>query len=182
MTSTDRDTLRRSYDRSAATYDDRFHAFQHDKYAVMLTDGVALWRRPWLDLGCGTGLLKGFLAEAGADAGALVGIDFSHAMLVRAQERHLPGARADVAELPFRDGAFGAVLAFTVLRILSDPVAEGRTLAEVARVLERGGVFVLTVLESNDDPTLADRLCAAGFRPDAGRGCGQDVGYRCVRI
>lgn len=181
MTLLGHDALRRSYDRSAATYDDRFRARQRDKYGAMLRDGVDLGRRPWLDLGCGTGLLQAYLAEQGAGGATLVGLDFSGAMLTRARERGLAVARGDVDVLPFRAAAFGAVLAFTVLRILPDPAAEARALREIARVLDRGGVFVLTVLAANHDHTLAESLRTAGLRPDPARACGQDVGYRCVR-
>ena len=182
MTLVDHDALRRSYDRSAPTYDDRFHALQREKYTVMLGDGGDLGRRPWLDVGCGTGLLQSYLAERGVDRAELVGLDFSRAMLARARERGLAVTQGDVHMLPFHDGAFGTVLAFTVFRILPDATPEPRALAEVARVLGRGGVFILTVLRVRHDGTLADRLRAAGFQPDAGRACGQDVGFRCVRV
>lgn len=181
MTLPDLETLRRSYERSAPTYDVRFRALQHEKYAVMLEEGPDLGRGPWLDLGCGTGLLGAYLAERRLDAASLVGLDFSRAMLEQARTRRLPVAQGGLDVLPFRDAAFGAVLAFTALRIVPDIAAEQRTLAEVARVLDRGGVFVLTVLRVNHDLTLAERLCASGFRPEPARACGQDVGYRCVR-
>lgn len=182
MTLLDRDALRRSYDRSAATYDDRFRALQRDKYAVMLGNGTDLGRRPWLDLGCGTGLLKAYLEDHGDVGNGVFGLDFSHAMLVHARQRGLAVARGDVDVLPFADATFDAVLAFTVLGILPDPAGEERTLAEVARVLVRHGLFVLTVLQANHDPALVDRLRAAGLRLDAARPCGQDVGYRCTRV
>lgn len=181
MTFLDRETLRRGYERSAPTYDERFRVLQREKYTVMLGAEAALGHGPWLDLGCGTGLLHTFLMERGRDAATLVGVDFARAMLTRAQQRGLPTVQSGIDVLPFRDNAFGAVFAFTALRIVPDAAAEQRTLAEVARVLERGGTFVLTVLQVGDDPTLRERLASAGFRADAGRACGQDVGYRCVR-
>jgi len=182
MTFLDHDTLRRSYDRSAATYDARFRALQHEKYTVMLGNGANLGGPPWLDLGCGTGLLRAYLAERGADDTGLVGLDYSGAMLARARDRMLPVAQGVADQLPFRDAVFGAVLAFTVLRLLPDPAGEKQMLAEVARVLDRGGAFVLTVLRRCHDGTLADRLRAAGLQPGAAQPCGQDVGYRCRRI
>jgi ubiquinone/menaquinone biosynthesis C-methylase UbiE len=181
MTLLDHETLRRSYERSAPTYDERFRALQSEKYAVMLGETADLGRGPWLDLGCGTGLLKAHLGERGLDTACLVGLDFSRAMLERARTRGLPVAQGGMDVLPFHDAAFGAVFAFTALGIVPDVELERHTLAEVARVLERGGVFVLTVLQVNHDLTLAERLRAAGFRTNAARACGQDVGYRCVR-
>ncbi|MCC6766625.1 MAG: class I SAM-dependent methyltransferase [Deltaproteobacteria bacterium] len=177
----DRATLRRSYERSAETYDVRFRDVQREKFAVMLAGGVPLGRAPWLDLGCGTGLLAAYLAERGHDPHALVGLDFSRAMLARARARGLAAAEGEIDVLPFRDAAFGAVLAFTSLRIVSDPESERRTLAEIGRVLAPGGVFVLTVLRASHDSSLAAALQAAGFQFGPACGCGQDVGYRCVR-
>ena len=49
-------------------------------------------------------------------------------------------ARADLARLPFPDGAFGAALNIVVLEHIREP---GRVLAEIARVLERGAPLLL---------------------------------------
>ncbi len=175
----DRETLRRSYNRSAPTYDDRFRALQYEKYAVMLRE--ELGHGPWLDLGCGTGLLKEYLAAHARATAPLVGVDFARPMLARARTRSLPVAECPIDALPFRDATFDAVLAFTVLRIVADADAERRTLAEVARVLAPGGTFVLTVLRVRHDDALPERLRSAGFLPEPARACGQDVGYRCRR-
>lgn len=77
---------------------------------------------------------------------------------------------------------FGAVFAFTVLRIVRDDDGERRALAEVARVLVPGGRFLVTVLRAKAEPTFAERLAAAGLRPEPARPCGQDVGYCGVRV
>lgn len=182
MTLFDLATLRRSYDRSAPTYDVRFRAFQREKYAAMLGRDAALSRGRWLDLGCGTGLLEEYLTERGLGTNPIVGVDFSCAMLERARMRGIHATRGGLDALPFRDAAFGIVFAFTVFRILPDLAAEQRAIADVARVLERGGLFVLTVLRTNHDATLAEHLLAAGLEPEPPVACGQDVGYRCIRV
>jgi len=176
-------TLRRSYDRSAPTYDVRFRALQREKYATMLGPDAAALRRggQWLDVGCGTGLLEEYLTEHGRGADPVVGVDFSRAMLEHARTRGMLATRGAFDALPFRDAAFGTVFAFTVLRILPDLAAERRAIAEAARVLERGGLFIVTVLRANHDAILAQHLRAAGFEPESPVACGQDVGYRCVR-
>lgn len=177
------ETIRRSYERSAAGYDERFRDLQYPKFRAMLDDGVALGPAPWLDLGCGTGLLQAYLREErGPAAVPLVGVDFSFAMLAHARARGVRAVGARLDALPFPDAAFGAVLSFTALRLVVDDAGERRALAEVARVLAPGGRFVLTVLRANDDPSLAERLTAAGLLSEPARPCGQDVGYRGVRV
>jgi ubiquinone/menaquinone biosynthesis C-methylase UbiE len=176
------DTLRRSYERSAATYDENFRDVQYVKFRAML-GGAELGPAPWLDLGCGTGLLQEYLRETrGSAARSVVGVDFSAAMLARAKARGVRAACAPLDALPFRDAAFSAVFSFTVLRIVRDDDGERRALAEVARVLTPGGRFFFTVLRTKADPSLAVRLVAAGLRPEPARSCGQDVGYRGVRV
>lgn len=176
------EALRRSYERSAATYDENFRDVQYVKFRAMLGD-AELGPAPWLDLGCGTGLLQAYLRETrGSAAPPVVGLDFSAAMLAHAQARGVRATCAPFDALPFRAAAFSAVFSFTVLRIVRDDDGERRALAEVARVLTPGGRFVFTVLRAKDDPSLAERLVAAGLRPEPARPCGQDVGYRCVRV
>lgn len=75
----------------------------------------------------------------------------------------------DVRRLPFRDGAFGVVLASHVLEhVLEDHLA----LAEIRRVLEPGGLAILLV------PVTVDRTVEFGAadsrRNDHVRECGPD--------
>src|SRR5262249_13090992 len=94
-----------------------------------------------LDLGCGTADLALELARDGS----VVGCDFCHPMLVVGKgklgargARSVELAEADALLLPFRDGAFDAVVSAFVVRNLSD--LDGG-LRETARVLRRGGVL-----------------------------------------
>lgn len=87
-----------------------------------------------------------------------------------------PHAQADAAALPFRDGAFGAVLMAEVLEHVRSPAA---ALAEAARVLAPGGVLLATapfMFPVHGDPEDHSRfteqawraqLAAAGFTVDA---------------
>jgi len=52
--------------------------------------------------------------------------------------------QGDATQMPFADGRFSAVLAFTMLHHLPSRVLQDRMLAEVARVLRAGGVFAGT--------------------------------------
>jgi SAM-dependent methyltransferase len=100
-----------------------------------------------LELGCGTGRLLIPLARSGA---RIIGLDRSAAMLDegRARIRRLPRMgrppmlRGDIRALPFKRGSFGVVMApYGMLQSLLSDTDLRATLAEAARVLERGGVL-----------------------------------------
>ena len=97
-----------------------------------------------LDLGCATGELARTLAAAGY---GVTGCDISREMLTRAAAREGGGpAWVQLAPawrtLPFSDGAFGAVVASSVLEYVPDPAA---VLRECARVTRPGGAILYTV-------------------------------------
>jgi len=85
---------------------------------------------------------------------------------------------ADATAMPFEDGRFSAAASFTMLHHVPTAELQDALLAEVARVLRPGGLFV--GVDSRDRPewrrlhegdtcvpvdpaTFADRLRAAGF-------------------
>ena len=112
----------------AATYDEthRFRpvaqwAFEH---YVGSDDRV-------LDLGTGTGAVADVVASVD-----VVGVDLSREMLFEGRG----GIQARAAELPFRDDAFDAVTARSVLHHLPDLEV---TLDEMQRVLRPGGRLVV---------------------------------------
>lgn len=96
--------------------------------------------RTLLDLACGTGTVTRRLAAAGLD---VTGVDAAYGMLSRAAAQ-VPGrlVRADCRQLPFPDASFDAVSAIWLLHLLDDAAL---VVAEAARVLRPGGVFVTTV-------------------------------------
>ncbi len=122
-------------------------------------------RGPILDLGCGTGLLAEFLANSEVLNPEMFGLDFSYSMLSRASRKRLPVVQASIEALPFGNEEFQVMMAFTVLRIMSDRDADGRALHEVVRVLAPGGYFVVTVLQRSDDGCLEQDLEAVGLQP-----------------
>jgi len=71
-----------------------------------------------------------------------VGLDVSLVGLLMAGEAGRPGARVrgDSEGLPFRDGAFDAVLSTYALEHFHDP---GRTLREASRVVRPGGLLMV---------------------------------------
>ena len=97
-----------------------------------------------LEVGCGLGDDAAALAKLVAPGGSVVAIDGSQAMIDAARERHRDVAGlsfdvADAAHLPFDDASFDACRIDRVLQHIDDPA---RAIAEMVRVLRRGGVVV----------------------------------------
>lgn len=109
-----------------------------------------------LELGVGTGRIALPVAAAGCH---VVGIDIARDMLrVAAAEpvATLALLQGDVAALPFRHHSFDAVLAVHVLHLVPDWRG---VLAEIARVIKPGGVFIQG-RDARDPDSVAERLRA----------------------
>ena len=94
-----------------------------------------------LDIGTGEGQVARLAASAAVGARHVVGVDPSWAQLADARQRAggPTYARAAAGSLPFRSGAFDAVVACLVFEHIDDADA---ALAEVGRVLQSGGRFL----------------------------------------
>lgn len=97
---------------------------------------------PMLDLGCGDGAIHRLFF--GANGG--VGIDVEPGPLVHAKRRMGKVVRADAEQLPFRDAAFNTLFGNCSVEHVSNLA---RCLAEAARVLRPGGIFMATVPSGN---------------------------------
>lgn len=97
-----------------------------------------------LDLACGTGRHTNFLEQSGINA---VGLDFSFRLLRIAKRRGASQLiRADMRFLPFKAGAFVAVVSVdTSMGYLPSENEDMQSLDEVRRVLALRGRFVLDV-------------------------------------
>lgn len=98
-----------------------------------------------LDVCCGTGDLSRAVAQAIGPAAEVVGADFSHGMLVRAQakfrqEPRIAWLEADAMRLPCPDGAFAAITTGFGFRNLVDYRA---ALREFHRALAPGGYLAI---------------------------------------
>ncbi|WP_328779421.1 class I SAM-dependent methyltransferase [Streptomyces canus] len=120
--------------------------------------------RRLLDVACGTGIVTRRLAAA-RPATRVSGADLTYGMARMAVVR-LPGAvvLADGRALPFPDGMFDAVTSVWLLHLLDRPEDVRAAVAECARVLRPGGVYVTTVdkaaahdVGSDIDAVLAPR-------------------------
>jgi ubiquinone/menaquinone biosynthesis C-methylase UbiE len=103
-----------------------------------------------LDVGSGAGQIIQHLLKYADDDASITGFDLSHEMLKRARRR-LKSDRprfltADLTRLPFADASFDCVTCGYVLEHLPDPRPG---LAELARVLRKGGRMLLIATEDN---------------------------------
>jgi 2-polyprenyl-6-hydroxyphenyl methylase/3-demethylubiquinone-9 3-methyltransferase len=108
----------------------------------------ALQQQTILEVGCGGGLICEELAQRGA---TLVGVDPSSAALHTAREHAIASGQAEhitydqgyAEALPYDNERFTAVVCLDVLEHVKDIRA---TIAEIARVLTPGGVFVFDTI------------------------------------
>jgi SAM-dependent methyltransferase len=104
-----------------------------------------------LDLGSGMGTTLMRLLREHQQGMKYYGVDFSPKMIARARERvaELPEVQrrkikffhVDAQSIPFMDGDFDFIYSECVLNLLSNRT---KTIAEVARLLAPGGLFVYT--------------------------------------
>ncbi|HWW59953.1 MAG TPA: class I SAM-dependent methyltransferase [Thermoanaerobaculia bacterium] len=132
---------------SALTLEERADAFASARFEEGrrwrgVLDRAAVGTGPVLDLGAGSGAVA--LANA-AGGRRFVTLDFLWNETARiaheragAPFRHVIG---DAAHLPFRDGAFEAIVSLETVEHLPDVIAAGR---ETSRVLRDGGCIVMT--------------------------------------
>ncbi len=99
-----------------------------------------------LDLACGPGTLTRRLADAVGDAGLVVGVDLSEAMLARAtrgvRASNVALMRADATDLPLRADTVDAVCCSLCLHLVPDLET---ALTGIARVLRPGGPIAIAV-------------------------------------
>ena len=151
------------YDVTAEMYDERYAQEQQRKYKKAL-ENVYVAGKKVLDVGCGSGL---FFKDVAAQAGLVIGVDVSLKLLNKAKEQgnafsNVAVLQADVDHLPFRDGLFSAVFAFTVFQNVPKPAV---TLNELKRVAKKGDKIVVTGLKKAFPVTsFIDLLDSSGLK------------------
>jgi SAM-dependent methyltransferase len=145
------------YDLAAGRYD-AIKQFDPDTESAFVTWPLRRRLKRWpaplvLDVATGTGRLPYFLLAEPGFNGCVVGLDASAGMLARARDKLAPfGDRAALVrqsamDLPFGDGAFAAVTCLEALEFLPDDAA---ALREMVRVLQPGGVLLVTRRQGAD--------------------------------
>ena len=138
----------RSYDSVAEAYA-RVRAPAHSEPASDLVAALEPQRgERILDVGTGPGVAALAARDALGQEGTVVGVDISPAMAAIARRSGVPTAVAAVVDLPFRDGAFDAVMSSFVLHLV--PKYE-TALFDMVRVLRPGGRFGLATWVNADD-------------------------------
>ena len=115
------------------------------RYLRQLLGARAEQRLDVLDLGCGSGHQSLAWAERGH---RVVGLDFDRDLLAAGRERvrraggglAVDWAQADATSLPFRDASFDLVFNNSLLEHVP---AWAKVVTETARVLRRGGLYVM---------------------------------------
>jgi len=107
-----------------------------------------------LDLACGTGLNFPHLRGLVGGEGHITGVDLVPAMLDIARQRiaqhgwrNVQVREADAARLPFPDASFDRAICSYSMNIIPDYM---QAIAEVERLLVRGGRFVVLDIKLND--------------------------------
>jgi SAM-dependent methyltransferase len=131
-----------AFDRAAEFYD-RTRSISEEAMArtVELLGAELVGRERVLEVGVGTGLLALPVHAAGID---VIGLDLSARMLGKLVEKsdgrpRFPVVLGDATRMPFPDAAFGAAYLRWVLHLIP---AWREALAEVTRIVRRGGVFL----------------------------------------
>ena len=148
------------YDLFSHFYDGfiRLHARQdEDDTRQFLVDAAQLETKSTpsiLDVCCGTGSVVLAFATHCPDA-RLVGCDFSHGMLRKAQKKNAATravlVKGDAAELPFSDNSFDVVSCSHALYELKEQARE-KALWEMKRVIHPNGVVLLMEHEVPSHP------------------------------
>ncbi|MFJ3900361.1 class I SAM-dependent methyltransferase [Streptomyces sp. NPDC090025] len=153
----DLDTVRDSYDRVADTYAHLVATtgmgdIRRDPWLKAAVDAFAdsvAGLGPVLDVGCGPGIVTGYLAERGIDAS---GVDLSPRMVANAR-RLYPRCRFEVAsatELDLADASFGGILGWWSLFNLPRTVLP-QVYGRFARALRPGGQLIVATHVGDGD-------------------------------
>lgn len=141
----DKRKIMQRYDLTAEMYDERYADEQKEKYKKAL-ENVNITGSAILDVGCGSGL---FFNQVADQADLVVGVDVSSKLLAKSKEQisafqNVFVLQADADHLPFREGFFDNVFAFTMLQNMPKPA---ETLSEIKRVAKLGSRVVVTGLK-----------------------------------
>lgn len=95
-----------------------------------------------LEVGPGPGRTTDILRDMTPQLTAVeIDADLAGALTTRLAGSNVKVVHADATSLPFPDGRFSAAVSFIMLHHVASPAEQDRLLAEVRRVIRKGGVF-----------------------------------------
>jgi len=127
------------YDEEASVYDATRGGEARAEAAASALDGLVDRNRRWLEVAGGTGSVADHLRARGHQ---VVVLDRSYGMLRHAAGRGCVCVQGDATALPVKSASVDVVSVIWLLHLLPDPQA---VVAQVARVLRPGGVWLTTV-------------------------------------
>lgn len=132
------------YDRFASEFDRKMNMYDTEKRVRIVFDTLLrpgeIKGRTLLDAGCGTGWFSRRAVELGAVVTSLdVGENLLNEVRKKCETTRVVG---DVTALKFKDNSFEVIVSSDVIEHTPDPK---KAIAEMARVLKKGGVLALTV-------------------------------------
>jgi len=136
-----------TYNQTALAYDEETTDFWNLFPRTVIDVFVDTVQDRVLDVGSGPGRDGLILKGEGLD---VVCLDASEAMVALSTFRGLKSVVGDFCALPFPGNAFGGVWAYTALLHVSKAEI-GMALSEIARVLKKGGIFGLGLIEGDDE-------------------------------
>jgi ubiquinone/menaquinone biosynthesis C-methylase UbiE len=120
-----------------------------------------------LDVGTGTGVLLPFLRRAVGQKGMLVAMDFSFNMLIQANSRRSENGvaliNAGVAAVPLKSERFDKITCFSAFPHFPD---KQKALAEMVRVLRRGGTVSIAHIQSAEELACLHGSVGGSVRSD----------------
>lgn len=171
MTTTDRPTEQFQISLEAAEhYEEAFVPAIFAEWAPLIADVAGVRQgQDVLDVACGTGIVARTVADRLAGSGSVVGVDLNEAMLTVARRRRpdITWQQGDVADLPYPDGTFDAVLCQMALMFFPDRQA---AVGEMARVARPGAAVAIVV-----PAALADQPAYRPFVEAAARRAGPEA-------
>jgi ubiquinone/menaquinone biosynthesis C-methylase UbiE len=150
------------YNETAQMYEERYADEQKLKYEKTL-ENLTVKGNAVLDVGCGSGLFFNHIAN---QASLVAGVDVSRGLLIEANKKakklkNVFVVLADADFLPFPNGIFEDVFAFTILQNMPKPK---QTLNELKRVAKPDGKLGVTALKKAFElQNFSNLLEAAGF-------------------
>jgi ubiquinone/menaquinone biosynthesis C-methylase UbiE len=170
----DEELLRRMVATHPERFEATFWAFFDAHVGRRLPPGPVI-----VDVGCGPGLLLRDLGERHPDA-TLHGYDVTPAMIAHARQLAFKPPRVTFAvhdvvaqRLPLADGSVNLLSMSSVLHVLDEPLP---IMAEIRRVLARGGLFLL------NDWVRQPLAAYLAYRRDVMSETGPDAQRRAFRL